>query len=325
MSERPEGDEVRELLAPMRAHQPRLTPDRQAAIWARIEGHHTRAAQTRPWRIALAAAAVLAVGGAATWLMQPSVAEGDVAPIAAMPTATDAQNATPKLPLDRVVDCSVTLPSGAQLDVTGEVRVVTATETITGLTLTRGAVISRVPTLPAAGRFVIDTPTAEVEVKGTVFRVALLESTATKVAVDEGRVQVRAHDARQPRDVDAGQMVVIEPTTPDGAQRAEARGDLVQAFDIRRALLEQLPDDLTRRNRLLSLGHAIDERATGFAVAYWHRVEALHQSGVHADEFAWRHASALRAAGLLDAARDAAAGYRQRFPTSPRAAETRTW
>ncbi|MGK0358528.1 MAG: hypothetical protein ACI9U2_000817 [Bradymonadia bacterium] len=325
MSKTSEEDKVRQLLAPVRAHQPRLKPDRQAAIWAQIEAHRTRASHTRPWRIAFAAAAVLAVGGAATWMMQSSVAHRDAARLAATSIATNAQSARPKLPLDRVVDCSVTLPSGAQLDVTGEVRVVSATETITALTLTRGAVTSRVPTLPAAGRFVIETPTAEVEVKGTVFRVALRGTTATEVVVDEGRVEVRAHDARQPRGVDAGQTVIIEPTTRDGAQRAEARGDLVQAFDIRRALLEQLPDDLTRRNRLLSLGHAIDERATGFAVAYWQRVEALHQSGVHADEFAWRHASALRAAGRLDTAREAAARYRQRFSDSPRAAETRSW
>ena len=204
-------------------------------------------------------------------------------------------------------------------------RVATATETITRLTLTRGAVTSRVPTLPAAGRFVVDTPTAEVEVQGTVFRVALLETAATEVVVHEGRVQVRAHDARQERHVEAGESVIIEPTTRDGAERAEARGDLVQSFDIRRALLEQKPDDLTRRNQMLALGHAINGRATGFSIAYWQRVEALHPKGVHADEFAWRHASALRAAGRLDAARDAATRYRQRFPNSPRAAETRGW
>lgn len=316
MSETPEDTAVRQLLAPMRAHRPQLTPDRQAAIWTRVEAQTI--VRRRPWGWVVAAAAVLAIGGALAWTTQrAAVDEGTIAQASGTPSAP--------APLERVVDRSVTLPSGAQLAVQGEVRVAAATETITRLTLTRGAVTSRVPTLPAAGRYVVETPTAEVEVQGTIFRVALLETTATEVAVQEGRVEVRARDARQARGINAGETVIIESTSPDGARRAEARGDLVQAFDIRRALLERRPDDLTRRNRLLSLGHAIDQRASAFAVAFWRRAAAMHPTGVHADEFAWRHAAALRQAGRLNAARDAAARYRQRFPDSPRAAETRDW
>ena len=319
MSETSNEAEVRALLAPLRADRPRLTADRASAIWGQIEARQARS-QTHAVRWVLAAAAVIAVGGAIAWTTRRPENEAGPGSVAAV-DSTPADRAVP----ERVVDRSVTLLSGATLDVAGEVRVATATQQITRLTLTRGSVTSRVPTLPAAGRFVVDTPAAEIEVQGTVFTVALLETGATQVRVDEGRVAARARDGRQARAIEAGETVIIEPTTASGADRAASRGDLVQAFDIRRALIEREPDDLGRSNRLLSLGRAIDDRAVGFAVPYWQRVRALHPTGVHADEFAWRYASALRAAGRLDAAREAAARYRARFPNSPRAAETRAW
>ncbi|MEZ4467432.1 MAG: hypothetical protein R3F43_24055 [bacterium] len=47
--------------------------------------------------------------------------------------------------------------------------------------------------------------------------------------------------------------------------------------------------------------------------------------GPHAEEASFRHADALRRAGRLAEARTAAAAFRQRFPQSPRAAETTRW
>ena len=60
----------------------------------------------------------------------------------------------------------------------------------------RGAVTSTVTKRGATQRFIVRTPDAEVEVRGTVFRVSRLEDSQcgvqTRVHVDEGRVIVRA-------------------------------------------------------------------------------------------------------------------------------------
>jgi hypothetical protein len=65
--------------------------------------------------------------------------------------------------------------------------------------LMRGAVHLRVGKLAPGQRFVVETPDAEVEVRGTAFHVALAEpgsgcaSPRTSVSVDEGVVEVRFH------------------------------------------------------------------------------------------------------------------------------------
>lgn len=306
--------EVRRLLAPVKAARRDLTATQQAEIWARIEAERERSTRGG-WRwVAVAAALTLAVGAAwwTTRLGPGSIPED--APLA------------PTEPIARqITDRSLILPSGARIAVEGDVTVATATETLTRLRLNRGRITSTVPGLAAEGRYVIDTPSAEIEVRGTVFSVALGDEAVTTVAVREGEVEVRARDGRQHLRLQAGQDAIIEPTSMAGAVRAEARGDLTQAFDIRRALLEKDPDGLNRRNRFLSLGHAVDARASGLSVAYWQRVERLHPDGTHADEFAFRHASALRSAGRLDAARAVARRFRARFPDSPRAEETLGW
>ncbi len=62
--------------------------------------------------------------------------------------------------------------------------------------LERGAITSTVTKRGAGQRFIIQTPDAEVEVRGTVFRVSRLDDPRcgmqTRVHVDEGRVVVRA-------------------------------------------------------------------------------------------------------------------------------------
>jgi hypothetical protein len=305
--------EVRRLLAPLKAERAELSDRQQAAIWARIEAEH-QAPATTGWRWAAAAAVVLAAGGVWWTVSSDSTA---VQPDPTVPSAAPIAK--------HISDRSLTLPSGAQITVEGDVTVATATRVITRLRLTRGRIASTVPSLPADGRYVIDTPTAEIEVRGTVFSVALGDEAVTTVQVTEGEVEVRARDGRQLRRLTAGETTIIEPTSMAGATRAEARGDLTQAFDIRRALLEQGPDDLSRRNRFLSLGHTIDAQAKALSVGYWERIEQLHPAGTHADEYAYRHAAALREAGRIDAARRVARRFRSRFPASPRAAETLGW
>jgi ferric-dicitrate binding protein FerR (iron transport regulator) len=64
--------------------------------------------------------------------------------------------------------------------------------------LAHGALQAKVATLAAGERFVVRTPDAEVEVRGTVFRVTIVapdadcgSGTVTRVSVDEGLVEVR--------------------------------------------------------------------------------------------------------------------------------------
>jgi ferric-dicitrate binding protein FerR (iron transport regulator) len=64
-----------------------------------------------------------------------------------------------------------------------------------------GAVTARVSKLSSGQRFLVQTPDAEVEVRGTVFRVARDKDSVcgsvTRVHVTEGRVAVRAHETER--------------------------------------------------------------------------------------------------------------------------------
>ena len=66
--------------------------------------------------------------------------------------------------------------------------------------LSQGAIRAHVAKLAPGERFIVSTPDAEVEVRGTVFSLALVESDSacgggnrTRLAVDEGIVEVRAN------------------------------------------------------------------------------------------------------------------------------------
>lgn len=311
MSDVERDEAVERLLGGLRREPPVFAVDRQAVVWDAIEARLDRT-QSGAWVWALAAL-TLGVGGAAVWGLI-----GAEAPSPTQPALTEAP------PPERVVDRSLTLATGAVITVAGEARIASATASLTRVALTRGSVASAVPPL-GAGRFVVSTPTAEVEVRGTRFEVALLDTAATRIAVTEGHVMVRIPDDRAPLDLEAGAVAVVEPTSAAGAERAAARGDHAQAIEIESVIAESAGDDLARRNALLQVGHAADERAPELAPRLWARIAARHPTGMHADEFAFRHAAALRASGRIDAARAAAATFRAAFPTSPRAAETLAW
>lgn len=94
------------------------------------------------------------------------------------------------------------LRSGSKVDVEHATIASLADEGETELIdVERGAVTSTVTKQGPTQRFIVRTPDAEVEVRGTVFRVSRLEDPRcglqTRVHVDEGRVVVRAgqHDA----------------------------------------------------------------------------------------------------------------------------------
>ncbi|HWZ88418.1 MAG TPA: FecR domain-containing protein, partial [Polyangiaceae bacterium] len=94
--------------------------------------------------------------------------------------------------------------------------------------LSQGQIRAHVAKLGAGERFIVSTPDAEVEVHGTVFSVALAESdntcgdgNRTRVTVDEGIVEVRAH----------GQSAFVHPGErwPANCAAAPAAASAVEA------------------------------------------------------------------------------------------------
>ena len=241
-TEHDEADAVRRLLAPMKAQPHTLTPDRQAAIWQRIE-----AARVRPVRVwwpvwALAAAAA----GAVVWLgtLRPVV---DL-PVGAVPTPP---------PVDREITHEINeiagsrvLPSGARVEVAGQVRAIQATADMTELFLARGRVTSRVPPLGPQQGFHVQTPAAQVTVRGTVFTVEHADAVTT-VQVAEGRVQVQPAGERGWRLLEAGQRWTVQPATATGLEAARAAGDSAQALEIQALLASSTLEGLERQNHLL--------------------------------------------------------------------------
>lgn len=288
---------VQRLLAPLTRQAPHLTSDREAALWAAVEPKLRPAPRWPAW---LALATLGAAAAAITLLAtRPAPTQPLDVPLAARP-----------------------LPSGAWVETADAVEVTAATANQTHLRLTTGSLTSRVPHLAPGQRYLVETPTALVEVRGTVFTVAVDAAGATTVTVDEGRVEVTP-TGRAPRDARAGTRLTVEAPTAAGAARAEARGDVAEALDIQAHLLFSAPAGLARDNGLLRLGAVYDARLPQAAPAFWDRVAA--GDGPHAEVASFRHADALRRLGQLDAARAAAAAFRARFPQSPRAVETTRW
>ena len=99
------------------------------------------------------------------------------------------------------------------------------------LDLERGAVTSTVTKRGPTQRFLIRTPDAEVEVRGTIFRVSRLEDAScgfqTRVHVDEGRVVVRA--AHEDTALERGGEWVSRCLAPAAAVASVAASGAVEA------------------------------------------------------------------------------------------------
>ncbi|MCB9538872.1 MAG: FecR domain-containing protein [Myxococcales bacterium] len=311
-----EAEQARALLAPLRDAPSAWDEARADAVWDRIV--EARGADRRR-RVALTFAAAAAAAGLAVGLALTSARR----PPAPAPVAESAAPLAPGAPLRG----RVALPSGAQVEAVGAgIRVATATADETRLDLRDGAVESQVPHLAAGQRYVVETPLAAVEVRGTRFTVEHHPEGATEVRVTEGRVEVRPVDGRPGRLVGPGETLRVQRLDRAGAEAAEDAGDLSQAVAILQRLAEQAPTDLERRNHALRAGRLLDAHGpVEDAVAWWARLRVRHPEGAHAEEFAFRHADALRRAGRLDEARAAGAALRARFPDGARAAETRGW
>lgn len=299
-----------------------LDADRADALWAQIQTDLAAPPEAaRGPALWLAAAAVIFVGvGGALWLARgggaPAVAV-DPAPVAAAPSLPPGSVQTP-----------TTLPGDARIEpIGGPVQVLEARPHRTRLAVRHAAVRSTVPPLPKDGQgyYVVQTPLADVAVRGTVFTVADGDDGATTVQVTEGLVQVTPRDGRPERLVPAGQSVILEPATSAGAARAEARADWSQAAWLWGQVARATADPLAAENLRLRAGRRLVEAPASVQADFWASALAAHPEGVHAEEFLFRRGEALHRAGQIEAARAAGERLRARFPRSPRSAETLRW
>lgn len=315
------AEAARDILAPLAEAPPTFDPERREAVWQRIQAE--RGHSSAGWRVGVTAALVTAA--AAAWLLMvptPSLAPGETA------AAAVSEGSPPPVGVDlagEILRGARTLPSGAEVTVSGEVVVARAATNDTRLVLTRGSIHSVVPKLAPGQRYVVDAPLVEVAVRGTVFEVRLTDDGGAEIEVTEGAVAVEPKDGRAGALVVPGRTHRVEPLTEAGAKRAEARGDWRQAIEVWQALAEQTPEGLSRRNVVLRVGRLMNTHTPTEATSWWRSATERYGDGTHAEEFAFRLAEALRRAGLVDEARSAAKAFRQRFPDSDRAAETLGW
>ena len=133
-------------------------------------------------------------------------------------------------------------------------------------TLQRGEILASVAKLRAAQRFIIDTPDAEVEVRGTRFRLRVIEhgescgaGTRTRLDVSEGVVEVRAPNREAigvkagevwPADCSATVSVRRDPAPPQSAARTAAPAS---KHDVRSAARAAVSDGEVERSSGLTL------------------------------------------------------------------------
>lgn len=185
-----------------------------SALEARRRALRARRSRRLAALVAMAATVVLVMGFAVSRRAGAGAGEGPVAvghgAGAAIRLADGSRvNGTGDIPLavgsrvETPIDGSVHLafPSGTELDLheAGAVEVA-ETGSTQSFRLTRGALDAHVAKLAAGHRFLVRTPDAEVEVRGTRFRVSVGGATcagagATRVDVEEGLVVVRAGGA----------------------------------------------------------------------------------------------------------------------------------
>jgi FecR protein len=224
------ADLARRLVRGSRTEPPPSLPsDRRRLVAAVAQALHARARRRATARVAttvaaVAAALTLVAGGLGVWRRGPAggqLAEGPrkAHELTVLGAAGEGQADVIRGDAKRVpVRRGMTLEAGIRLVAPdgGEVRIGTAAGTALTLepggdlivaeatstqrfTLSRGAVRAHVARLFSGERFIVDTGDAEVEVHGTVFRVAVVPvdpscggGSTTRVSVVEGVVNVRS-------------------------------------------------------------------------------------------------------------------------------------
>lgn len=312
-------DEIlaRQILAPLIGdHDDDWTPTRQARVWSAIQVERAAARRAPRWQWPALAALACALAVVIWSSVDHSPAPDQLAPPL---TAGDVATGPGRL------------PSGAQITVEGQVKVVQAQPDRTTLQLTLGAVESRVPPVPTGGAYVVETPEATVHVVGTVFTVRRAGDT-TEISVTEGKVRVQPRSGAEAVLLTAGQRHQVKaqgeaaadapgaPLDPDAvaeaARAAEAAGEWRAAADHLARLSQIAGTEAARQNAAISLGRLLSRHAPAEAAAHWGALLKRWPEGAHVEESMLRHAQALH--GAADpAAGQAARRFLDRFPESP--------
>lgn len=225
------------------------------------------------------------------------------------------------------------LPSGARVTLErGAVRCDRATATEERLVLERGTVSLEVPHLEKGRSLGVDTPEAQVRVRGTRFHVSR-DDLGTTVSVTEGEVEVRPEGLGRPIEfVHPGARVVVEPL-PAYRRRLLAAASDALAQGSRDTADEHLARLLATEPEAPLRAHAEALRAWGAAaggerdaaIRLYRRALELLPSG---DAPTWAD-NALAELALLLEAREATQAmatwrdYLARFPQGLHAAQAR--
>lgn len=225
------------------------------------------------------------------------------------------------------------LPSGARVTLErGAVRIDRASTSEERLLLERGAVSLEVPHLGAGRTLSVDTPEAQVRVRGTRFHVSR-DELGTTVSVAEGEVEVRPEGPGRPTEfVHPGARVVIEPLPAyrsrllGAASDALAHGSRDVADDQLSHLLATEPDASLRAHaEALRAWAAAAAGERDVAVRLYRRALELLPEG---EAPTWADNAVAELALLLEVRDPAAAvsawrDYLARFPQGLHAAQAR--
>jgi hypothetical protein len=213
-------------------------------------------------------------------------------------------------------EVAFTLPTGTHITVEEQGHLTVAElGQIQIFQLTAGAMRAVVHKLGVGERFLVRTSDAEVEVRGTSFRIAMAApdepcalGSATRVQVDEGVVTIRA--ASKETRVHAGEVwpsgcgLPSSPSSPSAGAAAQATSVPVSP----RSLLAEQNDLYAKAITLRDGGE------TGKAVVLFERLVARYPSGPLAENAAVERMKLLAGARRPEAAR-AAAEYLAKYPT----------
>ena len=200
------------------------------------------------------------------------------------------------------------------------------------VTLSDGAVSLSVRHLQAGERFLVKTGDAEVEVRGTLFRVEAKDDRIRNVEVREGKVEVRFHgatfdvkaDERWDRPADAPPVIStapaparVEPASP--AQSASATGKLRQGPPPPLPSAKPVAEEAST-----GFEEGMEMMARGDYGAAAKRLDAFSRANSRddrAEDAAFLVILALQRAGRSTAAVEAARRYLDTYPSGYRRAQ----
>lgn len=254
-----------------------------------------RAAPTPRWaarRAVLSLAVALAIAVAGSLSLALPLVRG-----AALPSAPPRLARLPSIPrLPAITTETMVVPEG------GATFTRRATAGVEIVDLQAGAITLSVRPLPAGERFLVKTSDAEVEVRGTVFRVEAEARGITSVEVTEGKVEVRFHGAIWRVGAAERWARPLEASPPSNPARSEAHAarsaqrpppaspaaaPVAGEDDAARTLNEGLEladrgdyDAATRRLTAFCEAHPADDRAEDAAFLV---IVSMQRAGRHAE------------------------------------------